>query len=117
MTCPLLDFYCLLIRPYDYISTPRLEHCLRYAANYGSGREPCTAKGFPPRLGVVPGSFFNAVHRTTLPLASPGSPHWFFKVGIVSLQIGLQIGGSAWADDEEEEQEEDFLQQLIISRC
>ena len=47
----------------------------------------------------------------SLPLASPGSPLWFFKVGIVSLQIGLQIGGSASADDEEEEQEEDFLQQ------
>jgi hypothetical protein len=27
-----------------------------------------------------------------LPLASPGSPLCFFKVGIVSLQIGLQIG-------------------------
>ena len=28
----------------------------------------------------------------SLPLASPGSPLWFLKVGIVSLQIGLQIG-------------------------
>jgi hypothetical protein len=50
------------------------------------------AQGFSPHLGVVPCLFFNAVHRSTLPLASPASPHWFFKVGIVSLQIGLQIG-------------------------
>ena len=41
-------------------------------SNYGSGREPCTAKAFPPRLGVLSGFVFNAVHRGTLPLASPG---------------------------------------------
>ena len=90
MTGPLLDLFCALIRLYDYISTPSLHHCLRYGANYGPGREPCTAKVFSPGLGVVPGSVFNTVHRTTLPLASPGSPHWFFKVVIVSLQIGLR---------------------------
>jgi hypothetical protein len=85
---------------YDYISTPRLDHCLRYAVQFRLGREPCTAKDFPPGLGVVPGSFFNAVHRTTLlrGLASPGILNWFFKVGIVSLalQIGLQIGAPNW---------------------
>jgi hypothetical protein len=26
MTSPLLDFYCSLIRPYNYILTPRLDH-------------------------------------------------------------------------------------------
>jgi hypothetical protein len=55
------------------------------AASYGSGREPCTAKGFSLRRGVVPGSFFNAVHRATLPLSNVGRPIPFFKVGIVSL--------------------------------
>jgi hypothetical protein len=45
--------------------------------------------------GSFPGSFFNAVHRGTLPLASVGSPIPFFKVGIVLLQIGLQIGEEA----------------------
>ena len=40
--------------------------------------------------GSFPGSFFNAVHRGTLPLAIVGIPNTFFtKVGIVSLQIGL----------------------------
>ena len=95
MAGPLLDFFCALIRPYDYISTPSLDHCLRYAANYSSGREPCTAKLSSPRLGVVPGSFFNTIHRTTLPLANGGRLNSFFKVGIVSLQIGLQIGSAS----------------------
>ena len=49
--------------------------------------------------GSFLGSFFNTVHRWTLPLASVGSPIPFFKVGIVSLQIGLQrvvteVGGA-----------------------
>jgi hypothetical protein len=57
-------------------------HCLRYAVQLRPGRALCTAKGFPPRLGVVPGSFFNAIHRATLPLASPGMLIWLFKVGI-----------------------------------
>jgi hypothetical protein len=65
-----------------------LQHTLPTMVQGGS---PCTAKVFPPRLGVVQGSFFNTVHRTTLPLANPGSPIWFFKVGIVSLQIGPKL--------------------------
>ena len=69
-----------------------LVHCLDTLSNYGSGRESCTDKVFSPRLGVFPGSFFNAVHRGTLPLANVGRPNPFFKVGIVFLQIGLQIG-------------------------
>ena len=100
VTGPLLDFFCALIRPYDCISTTSLDHCLEYTAKYGSGRELCTAKVFSPRLGVALGSFFNAVHWMTLPLASPGSPHWFFKVGIVSLQRSgcqpCQAGECAW---------------------
>jgi hypothetical protein len=35
----------------------------------------------------APGSFFNAVHRTTLPLASLGILIWFFKVGTILLQL------------------------------
>jgi hypothetical protein len=49
-------------------------------------------QGFFLGLGVLSGFVFNAVHRGTLPLASVGRPNPFFKVGIVSLQIGLQIG-------------------------
>jgi hypothetical protein len=69
-----------------------LDHCLDTLSNYGPGREPCTDKVFSPRLGVLSGFVFNTVHRGTLPLASVGSPNPFFKVGIVSLQIVLQIG-------------------------
>jgi hypothetical protein len=50
-------------------------------------------QGFFLGLGVLSGFVFNAVHRGTLPLASVGRPNPFFKVGIVSLQIGLQISG------------------------
>jgi hypothetical protein len=82
VTSQLLDFFRALIRPYDYTSEsiPSLDHCRRYTANYGPGREPCTAKGFSPGLGVVPGLFFNTVHQTTLPLASPGTLIWFFTI-------------------------------------
>jgi hypothetical protein len=34
-----------------------------------------------PQLKKFPGSFFNVVHRGTLPLASPGNLDGFFKVG------------------------------------
>jgi hypothetical protein len=60
---PLLDFYCSLIRPYDCISTPRLDQCLRYAVQLRFREGALYGQGFPPRLGVVPGSFFNTVHR------------------------------------------------------
>jgi hypothetical protein len=87
----------MLIRPYDYISTPRLEsldHCLRYAVQLRFGEGALYSQGFKfsPRLGVLLGSFFNAVHRGTVPLANVGSLNLFFKVGIISLQIGLQMG-------------------------
>ena len=52
---------------------------------YGQGFFPGASRGGS-------GFVFDAVHRATLPLASPGILIWFFKVGIVSLQIGLQIG-------------------------
>jgi hypothetical protein len=55
------------------------------------------AKVFSPGPGVLSGFVFNAVHRGTLPLASVGSPNPFFKVGIISLRIGLQIKGGASA--------------------
>jgi hypothetical protein len=89
----LLDFFCPPARPYDYISHPS-GLCDHYAASYCSGTEPCTAKVFPPRLGVDPGSFFNTVHRSTLPLASAGILLWLFKVDTVMLKLA-QIGGGS----------------------
>ena len=47
---------------------------------------------FPASRGPFRVRFFNAVRRGTLPLASVGSPNPFLKVGIILLQIGLQIG-------------------------
>ena len=35
-----------------------LDHCLDTLSDYGSGREPCTAKVFSPRLGVLSGFVF-----------------------------------------------------------
>jgi hypothetical protein len=58
-----------------------IDHCLDTLSNYGSGRESCTAKVFSPRLGVLSGFVFNAVHRGTLPLANVGRLNLFFKVG------------------------------------
>jgi hypothetical protein len=57
VTGQLLDFFCALIRPYECISHPSIGLCDHYAASYGSGREPCTAKVSSPRLRVAPGSF------------------------------------------------------------
>ena len=53
-----------------------LDHCLRYAVQLRLGElgeGALYGQGFFPGLGVLPGSFFNAVHRGTLPLASPGT--------------------------------------------
>ena len=43
-------------------------------------------------FGCDPYRETRAVSLILLVEASPGSPLWFFKAGIVSLQIGLQIG-------------------------
>jgi hypothetical protein len=52
-------------------------------------------QGFSPasrRLGVLSGFVFQRRSPADTTLASVGTPNPFFKVGIVSLQIGLQIG-------------------------
>ena len=42
-----------------YYSRPAtLARCIDTLSNYGSGREPCTAKAFSPRLGVLSGFVF-----------------------------------------------------------
>ena len=72
-----------------------LDHCLDTLSNYSSGREPCTDKVFSPRLGVLSGFVFQRRSPGDTTLSEPGDSYWvcgFFKVGIVSLQIGLQIG-------------------------
>ena len=45
-----------------------LDHCLRYAVQLRLGEGALYGQGFFPGLGVLPGSFLNAVHRgdTTL---------------------------------------------------
>jgi hypothetical protein len=61
------------------------------------------------RFLSFPGSFFNAVHRGTLPLASPGTLHqWFLQGWHVLLQLVLRRRKN-W---EEEEEEEEFFKAL-----
>ena len=62
------------------------------------GGRPVRTRFSPWVQGSFPGLFFNAVHRGTLPLASVGRPIPFPKVGIISLQIGLQIGPAGRVD-------------------
>ena len=64
---------------YVYFRPITLASCLDTLSNYGPGGEPCTAKAFSPRPGVLSGFVFNAVHRGTLPLANVGKPLPFFK--------------------------------------
>ena len=59
---------------YSHVVSLRLAAC-----KHESDMICCTAKVFSPRLGVLPGSFFDAIHRGTLPLASPGILTWFLQ--------------------------------------
>ena len=89
-----------------------LDHhqCLDTLSNYGPGRESCMDKVFSPRLGVLSGFvFFNAVHRGTLPLASPGKLDGFFKVGTYYYNWSTMV-----EEEEEEEEEEEFHSQLKL---
>jgi hypothetical protein len=45
---------------------------------------------FSPRLGVLSGFVFNAVHRGTLPLASPGTLYGSLRLARITT-IGLQL--------------------------
>jgi hypothetical protein len=94
-SCWLRLNFCRVVALDPSMFPTTLAHCLNTLSNYGSGREPCTAKAFSPRLGVLSGFVFQRHSPGDTTLSEHGQTksvlqgwHRFTTIG---LQIGLQL--------------------------
>jgi hypothetical protein len=73
-----------------------LDHCLDTLPSYGSGRESCTDKAFPPRLGVLSGFVCQRRSPGDTTLSESRHTRWLFKVGTYYYNwstIDMRAGG------------------------